>query len=152
MAGRRAPVPRRLVVFSGACCPYRPAGERKVPVCLRPKFILRASNYLVASEKHHALPCEDRVASSGKSRVGPRPQMNSTKQMLAVQSVVQELLAELHPKSGCDKLCMTRESLAEILCEVGVKSTTPAASQTELRTFFLNLRGEELALARACAA
>jgi RNA polymerase sigma-70 factor, ECF subfamily len=78
--------------------------------------------------------------------------MNSTKQMLAVQSVVQELLAELHPKSGCDKLCMTRERLSEILCEVGVKSTTVAASQTELRTFFLNLRVEELALARACAA
>jgi RNA polymerase sigma-70 factor (ECF subfamily) len=78
--------------------------------------------------------------------------MNSTKQMLAVQSVVQELLAELHAKSGCDKLRMTRESLAEILCEVGAKSTTAAASETELRTFFLNLRVEELALARACAA
>src|SRR3979411_2375237 len=78
--------------------------------------------------------------------------MTTTKQMLAVQSVVKELLAELHPKSGCDKLCMTRESLSEILCEVGVKSTTVAASQTELRTFFLNLRVEELALARACAA
>src|SRR5712671_2638746 len=78
--------------------------------------------------------------------------MNSTKQMLAVQSVVQELLAELHARSGCDKLSITREALAEILCEVGVKSTTAAASAAELRTFFLNLRVEELALARACAA
>ena len=78
--------------------------------------------------------------------------MNSTKQMLAVQSVVQDLLAELHAKSGCDKLRMTRESLAEILCEVGLKSTTAAASEGELRTLFLNLRVEELALARACAA
>ncbi len=78
--------------------------------------------------------------------------MNSTKQMLTVQSVVQELLAELHAKSACDKLLMSRESLAEILCEVGVKSTTAAVSETELRTFFLNLRVEELALARACAA
>jgi RNA polymerase sigma-70 factor (ECF subfamily) len=78
--------------------------------------------------------------------------MNSTKQMLAVQSVVQELLAELHAKSGCEKLLMTRESLAEILCEVGLKSTTAAASEGELRTLFLNLRVEELALARACAA
>lgn len=72
--------------------------------------------------------------------------------MLAVQSVVQDLLAELHAKSGCDKLRMTRESLAEILCEVGLKSTTAAASEGELRTLFLNLRVEELALARACAA
>jgi RNA polymerase sigma-70 factor (ECF subfamily) len=77
--------------------------------------------------------------------------MNSTKQTLAVQSVIQELLAELHAKSGCERLSMTRESLAEILCEVGVKSTTAAASEVELRTFFLNLRVEELALARACS-
>ena len=78
--------------------------------------------------------------------------MNSTKQMLAVQSAVQELLAELHAKSGCERLSMTRETLAEILCEVGAKSTTAAASAGELRTLFLNLRVEELALARACAA
>jgi RNA polymerase sigma-70 factor (ECF subfamily) len=78
--------------------------------------------------------------------------MNSTKQMLAVQSVVQELLAELHARSGCEKSRMTHERLAEILCEVGAKSTTAVASETELRTFFLNLRVEELALARACAA
>src|SRR5258708_19500605 len=77
--------------------------------------------------------------------------MNSTKQMLAVQSAVQELLAELHAKSGCERLSMTRETLAEILCEVGAKSTTAAASAGELRTLFLNLRVEELALARACA-
>ena len=72
--------------------------------------------------------------------------------MLAVQSVVQELLAELHTRSGCDKFRVTHESLAEILCEVGAKSTTAVASEIELRTFFLNLRVEELALARACAA
>jgi RNA polymerase sigma-70 factor (ECF subfamily) len=72
--------------------------------------------------------------------------------MLAVQSVVQDLLAELHAKSGCEKFRMTRESLAEILCEVGAKSTTAAGSEGELRTLFLNLRVEELALARACAA
>ncbi len=72
--------------------------------------------------------------------------------MLAVQSVVQDLLAELHAKSGCERLSMTREALAEILCEVGAKSTTAATSEGELRTLFLNLRVEELALARACAA
>ena len=30
--------------------------------------------------------------------------------------------------------------------------TTPAASESEIRTFFLSLRVDELALARACAA
>ena len=78
--------------------------------------------------------------------------MNSTKQMLAVQSVVQELLAELQAKSGCEGLDISREALAEILCEVGVKSARPDTSTTELRSFFLNLHVEELVLARACAA
>jgi RNA polymerase sigma-70 factor (ECF subfamily) len=78
--------------------------------------------------------------------------MNSTKQMLAVQSVVQELLPELQAKSGCERWGMNREALAEILCEVGVKSARPDTSVTELRTLFLNLHVEELVLARACVA
>jgi RNA polymerase sigma-70 factor (ECF subfamily) len=78
--------------------------------------------------------------------------MNITKPTLVVQSVVQELLAELHAKSGCEKLGMTREALALILCEVGAKSARPDTSESELRSFFLNLHVEELALARACAA
>src|SRR5437588_9668217 len=78
--------------------------------------------------------------------------MNSTKQMLAVQSVVQELLPELQAKSGCERLDISREALAEILCEVGVTSARPDTSATELRSFFLNLHVEELVLARACAA
>jgi len=39
-----------------------------------------------------------------------------------------------------------------ILCEVGSKHATAATSETEIRTFFLSLRIDELALARACAA
>src|SRR5712691_1332443 len=78
--------------------------------------------------------------------------MKSTKQMPAVQSVVRELLPELHAKSGCERLGITREDLAEILCGVGVKSTRPDTSASELRSFFLNLHVEELVLARACAA
>ena len=39
-----------------------------------------------------------------------------------------------------------------ILCEVGSKHATAATSETEIRTFFLSLRVDELALARACAA
>jgi RNA polymerase sigma-70 factor (ECF subfamily) len=78
--------------------------------------------------------------------------MSTTKQISALQNVVNELLAELHSRSGCPKIGLTRESLAEILCEVGAKYTAATASESELRTFILTLRVEELALARACAA
>lgn len=78
--------------------------------------------------------------------------MSATQQSLSVQSVVNELLAELHAKSGCEKVGLTRESFTVILCEVGAKYATPATSESEVRTFFLALRVEELALARACAA
>lgn len=78
--------------------------------------------------------------------------MSSTEPISAVQSVVNELLADLHAKSGCEKIGLTRESFIEILCEVGAKHATPATSETEIRSFFLCLRVEELALARACAA
>lgn len=76
--------------------------------------------------------------------------MNITKQISAVQSVVNDLLAELHTKGGCDKIGLTRESFAAILCEIGTKHG--ATSEPEIRAFFLSLRIDELALARACAA
>ncbi len=76
--------------------------------------------------------------------------MSSSKPTSAVQSVVNELLAELHAKSGCEKFGLTRERLGSILCEVGAKQ--PATAEPELRIFFLSLRVDELALARACAA
>jgi RNA polymerase sigma-70 factor (ECF subfamily) len=69
-----------------------------------------------------------------------------------VQSVVNELLADLHAKGGCEKIGLTRESFCVILCEVGSKHATEATSESEIRTFFLSLRVDELALARACAA
>jgi len=69
----------------------------------------------------------------------------------AIQSVVHELVAELHAKSACEMIGISRDSLALILCEVGQKHFTAASSEVEIRTFFLSLRVEELALARACA-
>jgi RNA polymerase sigma-70 factor (ECF subfamily) len=78
--------------------------------------------------------------------------MSATKQNSAVQSVVNELLADLCAKGGCEKIGLTRESFAAILCEVGSKHSTPANSESEIRTFLLSLRVDELALARACAA
>src|SRR6202041_4119863 len=78
--------------------------------------------------------------------------MSATKQTAAVELMVSELVAELQAKSGCEKVGLARETFVAILCEVGAKYATPASSESELRTFFLALRVDELALARACAA
>jgi RNA polymerase sigma-70 factor (ECF subfamily) len=78
--------------------------------------------------------------------------MTANKQISAVQNIVHELLGELHSKGGCERIGITREALADILCQVGAKYTTAAATENEIRTFILNLRIDELALARACAA
>lgn len=68
-----------------------------------------------------------------------------------MQPVIRELLADLHSRAGCEQIGLTQESFAIILTEVGSKHAS-AASPHELRTFFLSLRIDELALARACAA
>jgi RNA polymerase sigma-70 factor, ECF subfamily len=78
--------------------------------------------------------------------------MNSTKQLSVVRSIVDDLLTELHAKSGAERFGLSRESLCIILCEIGGRHTATEASETEVRTFFLGLRIDELALARACAA
>ena len=79
------------------------------------------------------------------------PTVSATKTLPAVESVLKDLLAELHTKSACEQFALTRESLATILCEVGEKYATAASTEAEVRTFFLSLRVDELALARACA-
>jgi len=76
--------------------------------------------------------------------------MSSSKSNSAVQAVVGELLAELHAKAGCERIGLTLEAFSTILCEVGTKGG--ASSEDEARSFFLSLRIDELALARACAA
>src|ERR1700741_4528352 len=76
--------------------------------------------------------------------------MSSSKSNPAVQAVASEMLAELHAKAGCERIGLTRESFSTILCEVGTKCG--ASSEAEARSFFLTLRIDELALARACAA
>jgi RNA polymerase sigma-70 factor, ECF subfamily len=69
-----------------------------------------------------------------------------------VQLAVLELLSELHAKGSCEKIGLTRESLADILAEVAGKYLPNGADFGEVRSFLLTLRVEELALARACAA
>ena len=77
--------------------------------------------------------------------------MTSAKPTSALQSVVNDLVAELHAKAGGERVGLTRESFALVLLEVGSKHAA-AASHSEVRAFFLSLRVDELALARACAA
>src|SRR5260370_3563501 len=78
--------------------------------------------------------------------------MSIANQVSAMQSAVAALRAELHAKADCQKLGLTQESFAVILCEIGEKYLPASANETEARAFFLTLRLEELALARACAA
>jgi RNA polymerase sigma-70 factor (ECF subfamily) len=78
--------------------------------------------------------------------------MSLTKPTSAVQSIVDDLLADFYAKAGCEKIGLTSESFSTILCEVGAKHANPATPGAEIRTFFLSLRVDELALARACAA
>src|ERR1700739_138234 len=78
--------------------------------------------------------------------------MSSVNQMSTVQSVLDDLLPDLHAKSGCEKLGLARDSFAAILLQIGAKQSAEATSENEVRTFFLTLRVDELALARACAA
>src|SRR5208282_4298387 len=70
----------------------------------------------------------------------------------SVHSAVSDLLVDLHAKSGCEKIGLTRESFAVILCEVATKYLPAGATQAETHTFLLTLRIDELALAQACAA
>jgi RNA polymerase sigma-70 factor (ECF subfamily) len=67
------------------------------------------------------------------------------------ESVVASVLAELYANSRGDKLGLTRDSFAMILREVGAKYLSATTTESEARAFFLALRVEELALARACA-
>lgn len=75
--------------------------------------------------------------------------MNSIK-TTAAQSVINELLPDLHLKGDCEKVGLTRESLQIILCDLAAKHGP--ADHAGLRAFLLTLRIDELALARACAA
>lgn len=78
--------------------------------------------------------------------------MSSIQQNPAVQAVVNDLLADLCAKSGCEEIGLTREAFATILCEIGWKHAAASAPESEIRAFLLSLRVDELALARACAA
>jgi RNA polymerase sigma-70 factor (ECF subfamily) len=77
--------------------------------------------------------------------------MSSHSPSPVLQSVISELLPGLHAKALCEQIGLSAQSFSEILLEVGSRYSA-SASAGELRTFFLSLRVDELALARACAA
>jgi RNA polymerase sigma-70 factor (ECF subfamily) len=106
---------------------------------LRLKLTLQASNLL--------------VASGSESSDSLLFYMRVTKPISApVLSAVSDLLAELHAKSDCEKIGLTRESFSVILCGVAAKYLPASATHADTRTFLLTLRVDELALAQACAA
>src|SRR6202167_1719967 len=69
-----------------------------------------------------------------------------------VQAAIAELLADLHSRSECEKIGLSREDFSAILGDVAAKYLPVSTDQDEARTFLMSLRVEELALARACAA
>ena len=117
-------------------------------------------NFAAVAARLEAAPFQNRTAIEFFSKYlaaeGHRidyvdSRMSATKTFSAVESVLKDLLAELYTKSACEKFELSRESFATILCEVGQKYATPASTEPEIRIFFLSLRVDELALARACA-
>jgi RNA polymerase sigma-70 factor (ECF subfamily) len=70
----------------------------------------------------------------------------------SIQLAISELLGELHARGGCEKIGLTRETLAGILGDVAAKYLPAATGKGVACTFLMSLRVEELALARACAA
>src|ERR1700678_2881632 len=69
-----------------------------------------------------------------------------------VQAAIAELLGDLHSRSECEKIGLSREDFSAILGDVAAKYLPASATRSEARTFLLTLRVEELALAHACAA
>jgi RNA polymerase sigma-70 factor, ECF subfamily len=114
--------------------------ERTESGTLQTKLTFGVSNELIASGPAPGLGLFFYFMSASKPISTP------------VQSAVAESLAALYAKSGGEKLGLTCESFAAILCGVATKYLASEASQSEARIFLLALRVEELALARACAA
>lgn len=131
---------RFTAVMLAALCRSSTALEERYDLdSLRTKLTWQASNELVASETGTAF-CRFLF-------VRPTKPISS-----AVRSAVAELREELCAKSGCEKIGLSGEALAAILCDVAAKYLEPEATQSEAHSFLLSLRVEELALARACAA
>jgi RNA polymerase sigma-70 factor, ECF subfamily len=80
----------------------------------------------------------------------PAMAQNGVQSVGVVSPELESRMAELQVKT--QEYGLAREELVAILNEVGAKYLPPETSERERGEFFANLRLEELALARACAA
>jgi len=69
-----------------------------------------------------------------------------------LESAIARVADDLHSRNHCEPVGISREACAAILLEVGQKYLRPPISDSQVREFFTSLHGEELMLARACAA
>ncbi|HZQ21232.1 MAG TPA: sigma-70 family RNA polymerase sigma factor [Terriglobales bacterium] len=69
----------------------------------------------------------------------------------SVEFVPRTCARELYTKSGAEQFGLTEAQFCSVLAEVARKYLPTGATAGEIQTFCLNLRVEELALARACA-
>ena len=76
---------------------------------------------------------------------------DSAQPAIAFSAAIDSLAAELYKKSSGEKFGITRQEFASILGEIGQKYLTADAGEAAARELYLNLRVEELVLARACA-
>ena len=80
----------------------------------------------------------------------PATAQNGVQSVGVISPELESRMAELQLKT--QEYGLAREELVTILNEVGAKYLPPETSERERDEFFANLRLEELALARACAA
>src|SRR5436853_2984770 len=76
---------------------------------------------------------------------------DSAQPAIAFSAAIDSLAAELYKKSSGERFGITWQEFASILCEVGRKYLPAVADEAAACELYLNLRVEELALARACA-
>ena len=76
---------------------------------------------------------------------------DSAQPAIAFSAAMDSLAAELYKKSSGERFGITSQEFASILCEVGRKYLPAVADEAAARELYLNLRVEELVLARACA-
>src|ERR1700742_5353856 len=77
--------------------------------------------------------------------------MDAPTQLAAAPPGLESTVAELYQKSRGADFGISAEQFTTILLDISAKYL-PGATSPEIRTLFLSLRVEELALARACAA
>src|SRR6266705_5694665 len=76
---------------------------------------------------------------------------DSAQPAIAFSAPIDSLAAELYKKSSGERFGITWQEFASILCEVGRKYLPAVADEAAACELYLNLRVEELVLARACA-